>query len=393
MTMSGTERTRYASNGGVQIAFEDLGGAGGDPLLLIMGMAVSRFWWPPHLVAELVGRGFHVVAYDQRDSGQSTRFAGEKAGGPLAAVLRRRSPVYTAEDMTDDAIAVMDAVGWESAHLLGHSMGGQLAQRIALRHPGRVRSVTSSASLSSDTGSLAAARYIHLGTVARLSRLRFPEGRDGDIDLAVEMSRLIASPAYPADESVIRQMAERDEVSGVRDTGAQSRQTGAKWHGGRLRDLRVPVLVLHGSADPLLRPAAARRTAAAIRDSRLVILPGVGHYLPAAVFGQIAGEVRALADRLRTLAVGGAGDVGDDRGERRDHQRDDRHDDRGGRRVPVQHRPGQDEQPYADPHEDEVHALIAARSLPAALITVCHMPSPSPSRDTRARAGETARRG
>jgi pimeloyl-ACP methyl ester carboxylesterase len=295
--MPGTEQARYARNGGVEIAFEDLGGAGGDPLLLVMGMAVSRFWWPPDLVAELVRHGFHVMAYDQRDSGQSTRFPGKEAGGPVVAVLRRRSPAYTAEDMADDAIAVMDAVGWESAHLLGHSMGGQLAQRIALRHRGRVRSVTSSASLSSDTGSLTAARYIRLGTVARLSRLRFPEGREGDIALAIEMSRLIASPAYPADESVIRQMAERDEVSGVRDTDAQSRQAGAKWHGGRLRDLRIPVLVLHGSADPLLRSAAARRTGAAIRDSRLVLLPGVGHYLPAPVFGQIAGEVRALADR------------------------------------------------------------------------------------------------
>jgi len=295
--MPGTEQTRYARNGGAQIAFENLGGAGGDPLLLVMGMAVSRFWWPPDLVAELVRHGFHVIAYDQRDSGQSTRFPGKEAGGPVVAVLRRRSPAYTAEDMADDAIAVMDAVGWESAHLLGHSMGGQLAQRIALRHRGRVRSVTSSASLSSDTGSLTAARYIRLGTVARLSRLRFPDGREGDIALAIEMSRLIASPAYPADEPVIRQMAERDEVSGVRDTDAQSRQAGAKWHGGKLRDLRIPVLVLHGSADPLLRSAAARRTAAAIRDSRLVLLPGVGHYLPAPVFGQIAGEVRALADR------------------------------------------------------------------------------------------------
>lgn len=307
MAMPGTEPTRYARNGSAQIAFEDLGGAGGDPLLLVMGMAVSRFWWPPDLVAELVRRGFHVVAYDQRDSGQSTRFAGEGTGGPVAAVLRRRSPAYTAEDMTDDAVAVMDAVGWESAHLLGHSMGGQLAQRVALRHPGRVRSVTSSASLSSDTGGLAAARYIRFGTVARLSRLRVPEGRDGDIALAIEMIRLIDSPAYPADESLIRRMAERDEVSGVRDTGAQSRQTGAKWHSGKLRDLRVPVLVVHGSADPLLRPAAARRTAAAIKDSRLLILPGVGHYLPAPVFGQLAEEVRAVADQAGTRTIQGSG--------------------------------------------------------------------------------------
>jgi pimeloyl-ACP methyl ester carboxylesterase len=300
MAVPATEETRYARNGEVRIAFEDLGGAGGKPLLLIMGLAVSRFWWPPGLVDELVSRGFHAAAYDQRDAGQSTHFPDTGAASPIAAVLRRRSPAYTAEDMTDDAVAVLDALGWDSAHLFGHSMGGQLAQRIALRHPGRVRSITSSASLPGDVGRLGAARYVRLGTVARLARLarlKFPEGHDGDIALAVAATRAIASPAYPADEQELRRMAERDQVSGVRDTAAQSRQAGAKWHGGRLSQLRVPTLVLHGAEDPLLRPAAARRTAAAIRGARLVILPGVGHYLPAAVYPQVADEVRALADR------------------------------------------------------------------------------------------------
>ncbi len=134
---------------------------------------------------------------------------------------------------------------------------------------------------------------MRLGTVARLARMKFPEGHDGDIALAVAATRAIASPAYPVDEQEVRRMAERDQVSGVRDTAAQSRQAGAKWHGGRLSQLRVPALVLHGAQDPLLRPAAARRTAAAISGARLVILPGVGHYLPAAVYPQVADEVRA----------------------------------------------------------------------------------------------------
>jgi pimeloyl-ACP methyl ester carboxylesterase len=300
MTVPGSGQVRYAVTDGVRIAFEDLGGAGGDPLLLIMGLAMSRFWWPDALVAELVRRGFHVAAYDQRDAGQSTHFPDAGTASPLAAVLRRRSPAYTAEDMTDDAAAVLDALGWDSAHLFGHSMGGQLAQRTALRHPRRVRSITSSSSLPGDVGGLAAGRYIHLGLVAKLARMRFPEGRDGDLALAVAATRAIASPAYPFDEEQVRRMAGRDQVSGARGTAAQSRQAGAKWHGGRLSQLRVPALVLHGTDDPLLRPAAARRTAAAISGARLVLLPGAGHYLPAAVFPQVADEVRALADRAAT---------------------------------------------------------------------------------------------
>jgi pimeloyl-ACP methyl ester carboxylesterase len=133
-------------------------------------------------------------------------------------------------------------------------------------------------------------------TVARLARLKFPEGKDGDIELAVAATRAAASPAYPADEAAVRRMAERDEVSGVRDAAAQSRQAGAKWHGGRMAQIRVPALVLHGGADPLLRTSAARRTAAEISGARLVILPGVGHYLPDVVYPQVAGEVRTLAD-------------------------------------------------------------------------------------------------
>ncbi|HEY2508021.1 MAG TPA: alpha/beta hydrolase [Streptosporangiaceae bacterium] len=297
MDAVGAGQVRYARNGAVRIAFEELGGAGGDPLLLVMGMAGSRFWWPDALIRELVGFGFHVAAYDQRDAGQSTHLPDTGAASPLVAVLRRTSTAYTAEDMTDDAAAVLDALGWESAHLFGHSMGGQLAQRTAVRHPDRVRSITSSASLPGDTGGLAAARYVRLGTVARLAKLRFPEGMEGDIALNLAVVRAVAAPDYPVNEAAVRQMAERDEVSGARDTGAQSRQAGAKWHGGPMSGIGVPALVLHGAKDPLVRPAAGRHTAAAISDARLVILPGVGHYLPDGVYPRIAGEIRALADR------------------------------------------------------------------------------------------------
>lgn len=121
-------------------------------------------------------------------------------------------------------------------------------------HPGRARSLTSSASLPGDTGQLQAVRYVRLGAVARLS---CPEGKAGDIALALALTQAIASPDYPVNEAAVRRMAERDEVSGARDTAAQSRQAGAKWHGGPMSAIRVPALVLHGAKDPLLRPAAA----------------------------------------------------------------------------------------------------------------------------------------
>jgi pimeloyl-ACP methyl ester carboxylesterase len=289
--------TCHARNGEVRIAYEDLGGAGGDPLLLVMGLGVSRAWWPTGFVSTLIERGFHVVAYDQRDSGESTRFADADHVHPFTALFRARSAPYTAENMTDDAVAVLDAVGWDSAHVFGHSMGGLLAQRIALRHPGRVRSITVSGAMPSDAAGLGQLRHIRLGFVLRMSRLTFPEGREGDVVAGVALARAIASPGYPFDETEVRAAVEREVTSGVRDARAQSRQTGAPWRGGRLADLTVPTLVVHGEQDPVLRPSAARATAAAVPDARLVLLPGVGHDLPRALWPRIAGEVRALADR------------------------------------------------------------------------------------------------
>ncbi len=294
--------TQYARNGPVEIAYDQLAGSQGDPLLLVMGLAVSRFWWPAGLAQAFAGQGFAVARYDQRDAGESTRMPDTGGSNPFAALARKRG-AYSAEDMTDDAIAVLDALGWERAHIFGASLGGIIAQRIALRHPGRVLSVTSAMGMPSDAVGIKGGRFVRFGTLARLARAKVPEGPDGDIQFSLMLAREMASPAYPFDENAAREWIEREADSGPRDTKAQSRQVGAPWHGPKLRELRKPVLVLHGDQDPILRVGAARATAKAIAGARLVIFPGVGHDLPAPLWPDIAREVRQLADRASAAPV------------------------------------------------------------------------------------------
>jgi pimeloyl-ACP methyl ester carboxylesterase len=293
--------TRYASNGAVQIAYDQLAGSTGDPLLLIMGLAVSRFWWPDGLARAFAEQGFAVARYDQRDAGQSTRMPDTGRSNPFLALARRRG-AYSSEDMTDDAVAVLDALGWERAHVFGASLGAIIAQRLALRHPDRVLSVISASGMPSDAMGIKGGRYVRFLTLARLARVRFPEDRAGDIQLSLRLARELASPAYPFDETAAREWIEREVDAGPRDTKAQSRQVGAPWHGPRLRELRKPALVLHGDRDPILRVSAARATARAIPGARLVILPGVGHDLPAPLWPDIAREVRQLADQATSPA-------------------------------------------------------------------------------------------
>jgi pimeloyl-ACP methyl ester carboxylesterase len=293
--------TRFAHNGSVRVAYDRLAGSHGEPLLLVMGLAVSRFWWPTGLCQAFADRGFEVARYDQRDAGQSSRLPDTGASNPFAAVARKRG-AYSSEDMTDDAIAVMDALGWDRAHIFGASLGGVIAQRIALRHPGRVLSVTSAAAMPSDASGVGGARFVRFGLLAKLARAKVPEGREGDIALSLMIARELASPDYPFDETAAREWIEREVDSGPRDTKAQSRQVGAPWHGPKLRELRKPVLVLHGDKDPILRVSAARATARAIEGSRLVILPGTGHDLPAPLWPVIADEVRGIADLAASAA-------------------------------------------------------------------------------------------
>ena len=292
--------TQYANSHGVLIAYEELGGSGGDPLLLVMGLGTSRFWWPDGLVDEFVRHGFHVAAYDQRDAGESAHFPGEQVGSPLKTLLSRPTPAYRAEDLADDAAAVLDALGWQRAHLFGHSMGGLVAQRTAIRHPDRLLSLTTSSAVPSDVKGLRVLRYVQLGTVRGFTRLHFPETPEGNRNLAMSVTRLLAASGETIEEGDVTACVEKEaqhEVTSFRDDKAQGRQIGAKWSGGRLKEITAPTLVLHGEGDPLLRVRAAHDVADAIPGSNLRTFPGVGHFLARGSWPAYAAAVRELVNQ------------------------------------------------------------------------------------------------
>lgn len=179
--MASWSPTACAVNNGVRIAYDRLGSAG-DPLLLVMGLGTSRYWWPMGLCEAFAEQGFDVARYDQRDAGDSDRMPDTSMSNPFSALFGKRGDAYSAEDMVDDATAVMDGLGWESANIFGHSLGGLIAQRIALRHPDRVRSVVSSAAMPSDVSGLGVMRYLRFGLLVKLARMKFPEGARRGLD-------------------------------------------------------------------------------------------------------------------------------------------------------------------------------------------------------------------
>ncbi|MFI0215052.1 alpha/beta fold hydrolase [Streptomyces lydicus] len=288
---------RRAHNGRIALAYDLLTGhPGQEPLLLVTGLGVSRLWWPDGLAGALAAQGFAMARYDQRDAGESTHLPPTATRSPLTALVRGRGSAYTAEDMADDAVAVLDALGWESAHLFGQSLGGTVAQRIALRHPRRVRTLTSVSAVPADVAGMRTLRHLRLWTLVKLARMRHPATPEGDIEAGIALARLLHSPAHPLDERATRDRITAMADTGVRDGRSQSRQIGARWHGPGIHEIAVPTLVLHGADDPLVKPSAGRAVAARVPGARFVELPGVGHDLPEAVWQDVARRVRRLAD-------------------------------------------------------------------------------------------------
>ncbi|MFC3711521.1 alpha/beta fold hydrolase [Sphingoaurantiacus capsulatus] len=287
---------------GIEIEYESFGPASGaETVLLIMGLGAQLTLWPVELCNALVARGYRVVRYDNRDVGLSTKFDGAVAPDLptlLGAMMAGQDPKvpYSLEDMAADAIGLLDALGIDKAHIVGASMGGMIAQVVAIEYPARTLSLTS---IMSTTGNpmLPPASPEAMG--ALLGR---PESNDVDtlVDFGVKVARAIGSPKYPADEALLRARVRRDVDRSVYPAGF-ARQLAAIYANGdrraRLATIKAPTLVIHGEADPLVPVHGGRDTAANIPGAELVEIEGMGHDLPVPLVEQIADAIDKVAKR------------------------------------------------------------------------------------------------
>ncbi len=286
---------RVGANG-IELAYETFGQAGDPAMVLVMGWATQMIAWPDEMCEALASRGYFVVRFDNRDTGASTHLA-HLPPPPLSEVLtRRRRPRYTIGDMADDVAGLLDGLGLGSVHLVGASMGGFIAQTVALRHPGRVRSLTL---MMTSTGS----RRVGLAkprVYARLLRREVISGRDAAIASAVETFRVIGSRGYPFDEAHVRDVAGRSWDRGFDPAGSLRQLEATVTQPNRtaaLRQVSVPALVLHGLDDPLVGPSGGLAIARAIPGCRFVGYPGMGHDLPRALWPEFTEQIAALAAR------------------------------------------------------------------------------------------------
>jgi pimeloyl-ACP methyl ester carboxylesterase len=277
---------------GVVLCYETFGDRSGRPLLLIMGLGGPMIWWDDEFCEALAERGFFVIRFDNRDSGKSSRMRG-RVSAASAYVLR--SAPYSLTDMADDAAALLDELTIPAAHVVGASMGGMIAQTLAIQHPTRVLSLTS---IMSTTGG----RRVGRPTVRAAQMLfgRAPKTREAYIAYLTRTFRIIGSPGYPFDVEHMRERAARTYDRGV-NPGGTVRQLAAivssRDRAPGLRKLRIPAMVVHGARDPLVHVSGGRATARAIPDAELDIVPGMGHDMPPAIWPRLVDAITRTADR------------------------------------------------------------------------------------------------
>jgi pimeloyl-ACP methyl ester carboxylesterase len=289
-----------ARSNGIEIEYEVIGPPGNRPLLLVMGLGTQMIHWDDELCAQLVTRGHRVVRFDNRDVGCSTKLDGDGPPNVLAAMAAasRGAGVeapYRLSDMAADAAGLLDALGIESAHVAGASLGGMIAQTLALEHPARVRTLTSIMSttghpdLPTATPDAAAALFQPV-----------PPDREGNIERAVRVFRAIGSPGFPFDEARVRARAARAYDRCFHPAGVARQMIAIVASGSRrdaLRGLRTPTLVVHGADDPLIPLACGLDTAESIPGAELLIVEGMGHDLPRPVWPRLVDAITQLTSR------------------------------------------------------------------------------------------------
>jgi pimeloyl-ACP methyl ester carboxylesterase len=282
---------------GIDLEYVTEGDPADQPMLLVMGLGAQLITWPQGFVDGLVERGFFVIRYDNRDCGLSTKFEGPPEITSLFGGDPSSAP-YRVEDMADDAAALLDELGVTRAHVVGASMGGMITQALVINHGERF---LSACSIMSTTGD----RAVGAPTGEAITALLRPVAttREEAIEASVEGSKVIGSPKYSTDEALLRQRAGAafDRCYCPEGTARQLAAILAspdRTEG--LRGVHMPFLVIHGQDDPLVTVSGGEATAAAVPGAKLLVIPGMGHDLPEALWGEI---LEAIATNAALAAV------------------------------------------------------------------------------------------
>ncbi|SFB78968.1 Pimeloyl-ACP methyl ester carboxylesterase [Nocardioides terrae] len=281
---------------GIELCFQTFGSPDADPLLLVMGLGGPMTWWDERLCRQLADAGFFVIRYDNRDVGRSTRVEGRVSMSMLTRAflgLRTRAP-YTLDDLARDALGLLDHLGIVAAHVWGVSMGGMIAQTLAVAHPDRVRSLTS---MMSTTG----ARTVGFQHPSLLPTFLSRSGDEaGYVEASVRTWRIIGSPGYPVTEEDVRRRATETYERGVSSQATARQMLAVLTQPNRTRDLSrvtVPTLVVHGLADRMVHVSGGRATSLAVPRSELLLIDGLGHDIPERLWPTLVKAVRRNADR------------------------------------------------------------------------------------------------
>jgi len=286
---------------GIEVCYETFGDPDAPAMLLTMGLATQMLGWHEDFCAELAGRGFHVIRFDNRDCGRSQRMNG--AVPSVLQLLRRdkRAAGYTLDDMAGDGAGLLDHLEIETAHVVGASMGGMIAQTMAARYPDRVLSL---ASMMSNTGARwsgqPSPRLYHVLLKAP------PRDREAYKEHAVWVFSKIGSADFERDNDDLRRIAGMSYDRGINPAGTSRQLAAIIASGDRtplLREITAPTLVIHGTKDKLVPPSGGRATARAIPGARLLLIEGMAHDIPRGAWPRMLDAIEQNAARAPVPAV------------------------------------------------------------------------------------------